>query len=522
MGCYTFPMVNQRDDGSQNGTTLESAIEICRQRRATSVLSDPLGFAEFDATSARHGVSRRMPVEADLVTRPKQGGGTRVEIFPDLVTSVQLQLAARQISRGTPPQRYEVWCHTIPMWIRHALVEGMSVVVADVDSYFPSVSMSAIERALRRLQLDEENTETTLSAIRAMNEVPDENAETRTGLPVADEELLWLIADVVLRPVDDCLILEPLVTRHIRWVDDFYLAVNTTDVTRALTSLSEALEAQGFRLNEKKTRVFGSISEYERQALTHEHRVVTNLTMIGSRGKLSTLQQSALTELTELDRLSTPEHARLWKRTYALAERLRSPVLIPDALSDLDRYPTAEKQISSYLRALNWPCGTATMAAKRLARAPTDSHAIVLLRALLGAPDALAKSAVVALTDILESIPERMHPYAIVLLQACLMQSQSTHSSSVIVQQMLALTTHSKSPLARRVAIELLWLLPERRPILAKAVRQDTSLTVRGLNALPAIAGIETELSAPYAQKQPVDPTWGPLGSEVQRTWMNT
>ena len=530
---YSCPELNYRDpktpsrigpmkgEGNPNATRLARAIEICRQRRAACVLSDPLGYADFETGSVRHRVGTRRLAELDLVTRPKQGGGTRVEVVPDFITSVQFQLIAEQIDEREPPQTYESWWDTVPMWIRHALVEGMSVVVADVDRYFPTVSVLGIERALRRLGLDEESTEIALRLIRETNGAPDANGGTRTGLPVADDELLWLIADVVLRPVDKCLSVDPLVVKHIRWVDDFYVAIDSSDVDRVLITLSEALDTEGFRLNERKTRVLDSLTDFEHQAMSKEHRVVTNLTMVASRGDLSASQQNAFAYLVEGERSLTPEHARLWKRTYALAERIHSPALISDAIDDLGRFPTAERQISSYLRALNWPCGTATAAAKQVARSPTESQAIVLLRALLGASQALETSAVETLREFSESAENRMHPYAAVLLQACLILNQPETVRPIAAQRMLALATDSRSPLARRIAIELLWLLPECRGLLTEAIGRDSSSTVWGLGTLPAIAGIESGRVVSLAEERPVNPAWGPLASKVQRTWMS-
>ena len=408
------------------------------------------------------------------------------------------------------------------MWIRLALVEGLSVVVADVDSYFASIPASGIERALHCLDLDERSMETTLQTIRDMNAAPHRNGGTRTGLPVADDKLLWLIADVVLHPVDDHLSRDPLVVRHIRWVDDFLLAVDSNDVDRARASLSASLDTEGFRLNERKTRVLDSLVDYERQSLTSEHRVVTSLAMTRSQGDgdLSASQQRAFAELVEGNRSPTPEHAQLWKRTYALAERLRSPALVPQAFDDLDRYPTAERQIASYLRELNWPCGTASRAAAQVARAPTDSQAIVLLRALLSTPKALDTTTVAALRQVSEAAADRMHPYAMVLLHACLMLRQPKQQGLSVAQRLLSLATESRSALARRIAIELLWLMPENRRPLKEAMSRDTSPTVRGLSRLLAIASFEPSRAACLSEGQPVDRSWGLLGTTVQRTWM--
>ena len=503
-----------------NSTSVACAIETCRQRRAASVLSDPLGFAEYEAGSMDIRVATQMPVDADFFTRPKQGGETRVEVVPDFFTTVQLQLVAEQVPEREPTHDYEYWTDTARLWIRHALVDGMSVILADVEDYFPSIPASGIRRALDRLQLTGDSIETTLSAIHEINTVPDENGGTRTGLPISDEELLWLLADAVLCPVDDCLSVDPLVSRHTRWIDDFILAVDSPNVDRALVTLSDALAAEGFHLNERKTRVLDSLADYECQAMTNEHRLVTNLTMIGSKCALSKSQQSALARLVDRERSRSPEHVRLWKRIYSLARKLHYPALVPEALNDLDRFPTAERQITSYLHALNWPSGTATRAVEQMAKAPTDSQAIILLRALLDTPQALARSAVATLRDVLESEVDRMHPYAIILLQACLIKQQSKHDWMTIAKRMEFLAINSRSPLARRIAIELLWMIPEKREFLARAVSMDTSPTVWGLGNLPAIKGTKQGQATILAEKRTFDDSWGGLGSKVSRTWM--
>ena len=495
------------------------AINVCRERRAASVLSDPLGHAEVEADSVEYRVDTPLRAEVDLLTRPKPGGGTRIEVVPDFMTAVHFQMIADRVGEDDLQQAYGSWWETVPMWIRLALVEGLSVVVADVENYFASIPTSTIERALHLLELDERNIETTLQTIRDINDVAHREGGTRAGLPVTNHKLLWLIADAALRPVDDHLSRDPFVVRHIRLVDDFFLAVDSNDVDRALDSLSASLDTEGFRLNERKTRVLDSLVDYERQALTSEHRVVTSLAMIRSRSDLSASQQRAFAELVETNRSGTPEHAQLWKRVYALAERLRSPALVQQAFDDLGRYPTAERQIASYLRELNWPCGTAAQAAAQLAKAPTDSQTIVLLRALLSTPANLETSTVSALRRASEAA-DRMHPYATVLLHACLMLRQPKQAGLSGAQSLLSLAIESRSALARRIAIELLWLMPENRPPLEEVMSRDTSPTVRGLLTLLAIARSEPRCAAWLAGSQPVDRSWGSLGTAVQRTWL--
>lgn len=493
-----------------------AAVETCRQHHYRSVLSDPLSYAEFaSSTDWYHNNLSRTP-ETETYTRPKPGGGTRVEVLPDFHTSVRLQVVAGRVPGAEPPQAYEQSWETTSMWVRHALVEGMTVVLADVEDYFESIPSPRIKRALGCLSLDEASIEVALHTIRQINAVPDGRGATRKGLPVSHDGLVWLIADAVLRPVDDHLSAERIVSRHMRQVDDFFIAAYSDDVDDALASLSEALAAEGLRLNESKTVVFDNLPEYERYAMTYEHRLVTSLAMVGGRAELARSQQRAFEDLIEAERLPTTEQARVWKRTYALAERLGSAALVPAALEDLARYPTAASRIASYLRSLNWPSGTAVGAIESIARAPTDSQAIVLLRALLGTEQPLSTSAMRRLREVAESRADRMHPYTSVLLHTCLMLAQPRVNRQAS-QALLALANSGPSPLARRIAIELLWLIPQNRTDLSELILRDTSPTVRGLSLLPGIAGQALD----RAEEPVTDFSWHGVGSELRSTWIN-
>ena len=377
------------------------------------------------------------------------------------------------------------------MWVRHQLVAGTTVVVADVEDYFGSVPACRIESALRHARLDPQGIERTLNTVREINSKPDRGGARRTGLPVSQDDLFWHIADLVLKPVDEQLSRESGVIGHIRWIDDFYIAVDSSGVEDALGTLSAALESIGLRLNEAKTRVLGSLAAFEREAFSDQHRMVSTLAMLGSRGPLSSIQQNAFEELAETERAPSAEHARLWKRVYALAERLRSAVLVANAVDDLAVYPTAAREIASYLRTLNWPGDTGLLAVGLLRRATTDSESINLLQALLKADGTLDASVRSALEGMTSWANGSLHPYALVLLHACLMSGRSASERMTSVRTLLLVATESRSPMARRVAMELLWLIPELRPRVAQLVAEDASRTVRALVGMLCVRGPE-------------------------------
>ena len=512
-----------------------AAMEVCRKRRAEGLLADLPGYSDVEGEAALLNGATPQSVEVEFITRPKPGGGIRLEVVPDFETAVSLQVVAHelaergfdlphsasalQVTRGERPG-YARWSETIPMWVRHQLVAGATVVVADVEDYFGSVPTCRIESALRGARLDPQVIERTLSTVRDINSKPGRGSARRTGLPVSQDDLFWHIADLVLKPVDERLSREPGVIGHIRWIDDFYIAVDSGGVEDALETLAAALEPIGLRLNEDKTRVLGSLAAFEREALSDQHRMVSTLAMLGSRGPLSSIQQDAFEVLAETERAPSAEHARLWKRVYALAARLRSAALVTNAIDDLTECPTAAREIASYLRTLNWPGDTGAQAVRLLGRATTDSESIHLLRALLKADGTLDVSIRSALEDIAPWANSSVHPYALVLLHACLMSGRSASDRIASVRPMLLVATESRSPMARRVALELLWLIPDQRPRVSQIVAEDASHTVRALAKMlgvrrPKFGHATPGTGAQAVSREPFPDAFAGMGSLV-------
>lgn len=480
---------------------IQAAFAECQQRSAQSLFVDPLGFPRLHDTPLTASVQNVAPVDVELVTRPKSGGGTRLEVVPDWLTSLRLQTVARQLrdrilpwphsvlSAQCPASRqYALWSDTIPLWIRHMLVDGKTVLVADVEDYFCSISQPLIADALNRAGLDDATIGGVSDTIHAINSIPDLTGATRRGLPVSQDDLFWYVADLVLRPVDEVLEQHTRIASHLRWVDDFFIAVDdTAEAARALRVLSAALAPMGLHLNLAKTQIFDSLPQYDAESLVHQHRVVTGLTLIGERAQLSRSQEQAFASLIEMDRIQSTEHARLWKRIYALAARLRSFALVSDALKDLTVFPTAETQIPSYLQAVHWPSGTCTEAAQLLLRQSTaDTQAINLLQALLASPPPVEPQALRALRDLATSSPEKYHPYTLSLANACLVDLVPAEQDAAATR-LFSLAISPTSSRARRLAIQLLWLMPEHREVTTRLISNDPSHTVRSLADLPAV-----------------------------------
>ena len=453
-----------------------AAFSTCREKSESGLLFDPFPFSESDERATRNQCTDHLPLEVDFVTRPKQSGGTRLELVLDFATSVHLQVLAQRLAKKALPlpqsisalaldpgyahlHPYELWRENISTWVRHRLVEGKSVILADIRNYFTSIEMINIENSLRKSEFSEQDIKITLKTIEQINSIRNKDGVTRRGIPVTQDNLFWLLADLILHKVDEQLAQEPNIAGYIRWVDDFFIAVEPRSTNAVLEALSTALAPLGLVLNQKKTRTIDSLAEFEKYALTFEHGIVTSLMMSAINGPLSGSQLDAFSQLVEADRIPSIEHARLWKRIYVLAAKLQSPALVHDAFIDLDIFPTIDKQILMYLHAVDWPYDTALRAINRLVQAPTDSQSITILKALLLAILSKREVDATALQALARSRNSELHPYAQVLLQACFMFLYSD-SQVITARRTMSSMSDSPSPLARRLALKLLCLIP--------------------------------------------------------------
>jgi len=501
--CTLFKANPQVDFSKFQPVDLWIAWSTCRATRRRWLIADPLGYPEIEPTEfpklSTNGWGQT--VEADFQIKPKQGGGLRLEVLPDIFTSTYFQavadrlaerdlglassLSARlfglRLKQGNP---YEVWSSVVPAWIRTELASGHCVVFADIHDYFGSIKLEQIEAALRRAGLEEEIWRSTIALVDALNKTPDEQGAIRSGLPVVPEEFFWLVADLVLAPVDEALDGILPFSAYARWVDDFLVATALSDVDPVLARLQFEVETRGFRLNPTKTKVFTSLEEFENVSRLTEHKILDDLFLTQVQGSISNEQQTALDRLIRSQRTTSPEDGRLWKRIYGLAERLRTPLLLERAIADLDRLPLAELQILAYLSALGWPNLTATQALGSISKVKSQTRALGTLRALVSSSSGPSAKVKQILQSFLLEPDSDCHPFVCVLAFACLIRDSDPGELLFEGQQLLERLPRLASATARRVAIELLWLIPHLRPELSKQIALDQSWEVKCLQSL--------------------------------------
>jgi len=484
---------------------LWTAWSICQAARRRWLMTDPLGYPEFELRGRPPLLSPDDggPPEIEFQSKPRQGGGLRQEVLFDVVTATFLQAVANRLSernlglahslsarlfglRLKEENPYQLWSTTVPAWIRSELAEGRVVILGDVRNYYGSIGRGEIERALHRGALGDTLVAEILARLDAINAIPDAEGSTRSGLPVAPEEFIWLLADLVLAPVDEEVARSPGVLGYARWVDDILIATNAGNADRVIELLRGALRAHGLDLNLGKTRVVASLRDFEQTFLHDEHRIVSDLFLTQTAGAISAQQEEALAALIGRAGVDSIEQARLWKRIYGLARRLRSPLLLRRARADLERIPGAELQIVGYLGAFDWPEEAAAKVLNSFSGETSDTRTLGTLRTMLATTWPLSAEVDQALRSLAAGTRRGVHPFCAALAFACLMKASPPDRAVTQGEALLQSLDSLASATARRVAIELLWLLPDLRSRLHERVAADRGRTVQAIGPLLA------------------------------------
>lgn len=516
---------------------LWAAWSTCQAERERWLISDPLRYAEFELTGVPPTVSQAEPhaVEVESLTKPKQSGGVRLEVFLDVRSATFLQAVANRLGEGDlglehslsaplfglrlkQENPYELWSASVLTWIRRELSFGRAVVMVDLVDYFGSVKPTQIELALRAAGLGGELLEHTRRMLEAISLAPDLSGQIRSGLPISPEELYWLVADLVLAPIDAAIEGAPSIRSHARWVDDFLLAVEPRHIDAGVQEMETVLEDHGFRLNRAKTRVFGSREEFDREFLTKDHEILSELFVAQATGRLTDLQKEAFADVVERQEGSGPQAARLVKRMYGLARVIDWPLLVPRARLDLERFPTTELQILSYLGQFGWPEGTEGVVLDSITSPRTDSRALSGLRAVLDSASPIGVDLRHKLRNLVHDGSQRAHPFAVALAFACLAGEARPDTLLTDGRALMKRAPDLRSATARRVAFELFCLVPQLRKTVRERIGQDPSPTVRGLDAFfqaERSAGRPLRLLNVLGARTPHRFQWGGLDARI-------
>jgi hypothetical protein len=413
-------------------------------------------------------------VDVDLVTKPKQGGGVRIERLLDIFTGTLLQnvsdalasanASSQRLLRADLPftfmrpdglHQYEMWAKALTAWLQERLIEGRAVLIVDFADFFSSIHFDQIRQALASAGLAADIGEAVISIFNRINSACDGLSHTK-GLPIVPDHIVWAIADLVLRRFDEHAMLQPSVTNYTRWVDDCFIACDAMRTSEALQRISDLAKVHGFNLNPAKTRVLSSLEDLDRAMLRREHDLLTDLLEIATGGGANDLKiERFLPQLRARLIAGRPEDTRLVKRLYTLASAVTSTEMLSTAAKDMADYPAAERQILSYLSKLYWPHHSEEILMRSLSGDGYDSRQLFTLALLLDVETRRIPAAAHHACKRIVAGEVPAHQFARPLAFAVLMNDISGVSHSLLRQfarEIPGLT----SSLARRVGLELL------------------------------------------------------------------
>jgi len=343
--------------------------------------------------------SAEWAIDVDLITKPKHSGDVRTERLLDIFTGTLLQVVAdalmdapRQPRLDFPfttvprkaPHSYESWAKALAGWLQQRLSTGCAVLIVDIADFFPSISPEQIHQAVTGAGLSADVGDAVLVIFDRINQSPSNNSRCGKGLPIIADDIVWIIADLVLRPFDKEAIQEPFVSNYARWVDDCFIACDATRTTEVLQGISDLAKHYGFSFNPAKTRILSSFHELDRAMLRREHDLLTDLLAIASGGGATDIDLvKFLPQLTARLVAGRADDTRLVKRMYSLASVTGSIEMLSRAANDLTDYPAAERQILSYLSRLGWPRQCHEVLLRSLTGDGYDSRQLLVLRLLL-------------------------------------------------------------------------------------------------------------------------------------------
>jgi hypothetical protein len=467
-------------------------------------------------------------VDVDLVTKPKQGGGIRIERLLDIFTGTLLQnvsdalasanASSQRLLRGDLPftfmrpdgmHQYEIWAKALAAWLEHRLIEGCAVLIVDFADFFSSITSNQIRQTPVAAGLAADVGEALLSIFDRINGARDGSEGTK-GLPILPDNIVWTIADLVLARFDEDASLHSSVGDYTRWVDDCFIACDPTRTSEALQRISDLAKVHGFSLNPAKTRVLFSLEDLDRAMLRREHDLLSDLLEIATVGRASDLNLAAfLPQLTVRLIPGRPEDTRVVKRLYMLASATSSTEMLPTAGKDLAKFPAAERQILTYLSKLRWQHQSHEILMQSLAGDGYDSRQLFALGLLLDVgPSQIPVAAHEACKKIFAG-EASAHPFARPLALAVLMNDISglpRCSLRHFAREIPELT----SSLARRVGLELL-STAQHEHFAWSRYSTDSSPLVRRLVELSASPLIPAAVAVHPEPSARLGPTWRSL-----------
>ncbi len=506
-------------------------LEAFNSALATSeswLLSDPLRFSEYEVSKTAPNLSDVDFANGDIISRPKQSGGTRDEVYPDILTATMLELALVRCLESNHPSPsaissaaiklrretdsiYETWSNSLLQWIKSCLGEEQVIAHADIRDFFYNIRRDPLEIELANLLKDADGVQTVLRIFDELNSI-DAMDKNRVGLPVAPCDFIWLMSDQILNGVDKTICHLPEIQSHRRWIDDFFMATSCPE--ESVEQLDHILSKAGFTLNHSKTSVVHNRSEFEETFLESAHRTVDRLFQDDFPPK-----QMVIDDMFRIcDELEGRRSTQLIKRLYQLVAKHKISVYLPRTHRDIQQNPLAGESVLQYVGHLRWPQNVVGIVEDAFDEKSTDYRQLATIRWLIECSP--SSQSLPKITELLKSnaLEFKLHPFATAISLGFIFKYCSTSEYEAFAKEIAENVEHFKTALSLRLGCEFFFLADSTTQVATDIVRTSKDPLVNGLELLlesNSIAGIPRRLNGALRMSTGYKLGWGGLDRAI-------
>lgn len=273
-------------------------------------------------------------------------------LLPDGVFAVR--------STANDKKPFKGWYNEWPKYqkkIKALKNEGYNVlVVTDISAYFENIDHGLLKEIILQNDINKKLVDLLFFMLETWTHRPEYCANLYRGIPqTTNQDCSSFLSNIFLYEHDKIIVDEMPNCKYIRWIDDMNIAVNTEiEGKMVLKRISETLRNLYLFPNTGKTEILVG-DDIDKHFYFEENIYLDNFE---EKIKITVKNEENLrnleNELIEKYKLfSTENNEGLWfkvlKRYYTVFMRIRSRYLVQDVLKHLEKYPTLDAKICSYL-----------------------------------------------------------------------------------------------------------------------------------------------------------------------------
>lgn len=278
-------------------------------------------------------------------------------LLPDGVFAVR--------ATGKDKKPFKGWYNEWPKYQKKIKVlknEGYNVlVVTDISAYFENIDHGLLKEIILQNDINKKLVDLLFFMLETWTHRPEYCANLYRGIPqTTNQDCSNFLSNIFLYEHDKIIVDEMPNCKYIRWIDDMNIAVNTEiEGKMVLKRISETLRNLYLFPNTGKTEILVG-EDIDKHFYFEQNDYLNNFE---DEIKISVKKQESLknleTDLIENYKLFLKDNKEgLWfkvlKRYYTVFMRIRSRYLIEDIIKHLEKYPTLDEKICSYLFALDY------------------------------------------------------------------------------------------------------------------------------------------------------------------------